>query len=679
MRSVSKRFQAEMRKTNRNISVDGTIFFGEDLEAHHIPEEAIVENSLTIVDQLNNGKFGYGSVYTQNLSVKLDYTKCRDVDGKNINLTNGQIRFWFYVHYDDGTEEYINIGDFLIDSARSSRQGDILSIYGSSHMSKLDVPSEAMENVTPYQIYVRACELAGIRAAASEETVSAFPNGNLRVSFDTSQIQTARDMVMWAAELTASYVRAVIVPPSEEDDQGLYGIWAIDLVQSPTKYTQAGTTENFDLDAFKADNGTIIPADTRFKTEFTDTSVRVTTVIMNINGKQIKDHGVWTFAPDTLEGTMEIKSNPLLKSKTDSEIENAIYLLRDFTDDLRFCPFKTTFNGNPAIECGDYVYLEPGGSVDETNFRHYGIVTYSKWTYPYTHEIRCATDVTTERPETTPETSTMRMAKAAPRNSSESVGIQPKSQLDKRIDAINGQINVINSQLIDLQAQIDKIRYGEKVIIRGYASFIDSTAGQTMYSTGGSTANKNFAQALAIATGWQLQADGLTVLKDNEIGVSFESNYIWLANNVTKHPTDGNFRYTYGTELQIYKSPSGAVAFGFGENPNPTFMMTKNEAGENIVIGIFQSYSIYEFKKGEKDVKTFAATFENLGTGKPTSITAIPDVFGTGNLVDAYYIISAPQTPTAGKQFIIGDRYVVVSNEYYVNPARLAMTINVSS
>lgn len=435
MLNVSTKYQEEILKLDRDVSIKGTLFMGNPLEAHAIPEEAIVQNSLSITDQFSGGKFGYGSVYVKNLSVKIDYTRCTDVEGININLTNAQIRFYFYLNYDDGTTESVDLGHFLVDSARSTRKGNILNIYAVSHITRFDIPSIEMENVTPYQIYKQACSMAGIYALTTEDEIAAYPNGNLKVTLNTKQIQTARDMIMWAAELTGSYARTKIY----HGDGHTW--WALELSQTPTKYTKGGTSGNFDLEAFKADNGTVIPPDARITTEFTDTSVRTTTILMNVSGEQMKAHQNWTFAADTLEGTMELEYNPLLDGKTTAQIQTALDALRDYTDDLRFCPFKTTFIGNPALECGDFVYLERGGSIDETNFNHYGIVTYSKWTYPNKHEIRCSTDMTAERPDTSSEASVASvggMMKAAARSASDTSGIKPKSQIEKRLDAIGG-------------------------------------------------------------------------------------------------------------------------------------------------------------------------------------------------------------------------------------------------
>lgn len=461
MKAVTEKWQQEIKNPNRSISISGTIWIKEDevLIPHYISEGAVVANSLTITDQLNTGKVGFGNVYLKNLSVKIDYTKVNGLEAKNINLTNAQIRFDFTLHYDDGTNETLRLENFLIDGARSSRRGDILSIYGVSCMSWLDITAEEMTNATPYQVYKKACNLARIRPITTEAEFEAFPNYNLKLTFDTKQIKSARDMLMWVADLTCTNAFATV----DYSESG--GVWAIKMVQTPTKYTQGGTAYNFDLDTFKADNGTVIPANIRYQSEFTDTSIRVTTVSTQNQGNTITEHRNWDLAADTLEGSMEIEFNALLENKKSDEtaLQEWIYNTERYVEQLRFCPFKTKFLGNPAIEVGDFVYLEPGGDIDETNFRHYGIVTYSKWTYPDTHEIRCATDLTAERPDAASAISALN-AKGAKAikgadealsrdispiatlaaDTSTIVGVQPKSQLEKKIDALSSESDRIS-------------------------------------------------------------------------------------------------------------------------------------------------------------------------------------------------------------------------------------------
>lgn len=454
MRPVSAAFQEAVRQPVRQDRIEGYIGLWDSETVFHswpFNETQIVQGSLSITDQLTGGKFGFGGTYTRNLSIKLDLTKFHENFNRTlVNLTDGEIMLFYYLTLEDGTEERVYLGQFFIDSEKSSRKFNVLSITAADGLSKFDTPANSHSDETLYGAYCYACHGTNGNKTTITNTPQFFeslPNGTMSLTYDNSQIQTNRDLLMWLGELTGTFVRECRDDPPDWERSPLFDSpeGRPELVQIPTKYTQAGTSGNFDLAAFKADNGSIIPADVRFSTDFSDTSVRVTTWNTNYNGKTLTAHTDWTIAPDTLEGTIELSSNPLLNSKSESEVQTALDNIRNYGEDLRFCPFKTTFNGNPAIECGDFVYLEPGGSIDETQYRHYGIVTYYKWRFHGKSEIRCATDavVSYTRPKETEEStqsvSRIGVKKASARTATPSASTKAKSQLEKRVDALEGK------------------------------------------------------------------------------------------------------------------------------------------------------------------------------------------------------------------------------------------------
>lgn len=580
MYPVSKAFQEAIRKPQRITSVRGALHLKDVSGQKGFDESAIVQKSLQITDQLNSGKFGYGSVYSRNMSVKLDYTKIDGVEGVNINLTNATIVLWFKLTLADGTEEEILLGNFLIDSAKSSRKFNILSIYANDYLPKLGVPSVPVSNLTPYQIFTEACGLSKQGTGNKEDFVNALPNGDKTFTFDTSQIQTAWDMVMWVSQITGTFVRA-----KRQDEP------CPQLVQIPTKYTKGGINENFDLETFKAENGSIIPADVRFSTDFTDTSIRNTTLLMNVKGKMFKSHRNWTFAPDTLEGTLELKSNPLLEGKTEGEIQAIIDNIQDYTDDLRFCPFKTTFNGNPAIEVGDFVYLEPGGAVDETKYRHYGIVTYSKWVYRGKCEIRCAADMTAERPSTTAAASAKSangMMRAAPKAASDVFGVQPKSQLEKRMDGLEAQDRVkIDHAIIVSQYTSEYLKYNYTILpLKTYPKLY-----------GGSAKNPVICGGLANGAECWIE---LRESKYDENG-TLKSTTWWL-----------NWIFGDGTGSHREFLLSGESAGIIPEAINPPRLFSMNDPNPNYKYGSISV--IFVYKVGDKEYSiTTGGTYVNIG------------------------------------------------------------------
>lgn len=443
MYPVSKVFQDLMNNINDSTSwesVYGTLSLRttEGTLVVSFDDSAVVQGSLVIKDQMGDGKFGFGGAYIRNISVKIDCDKIEGLSAININLTNAEIEIWYRLNYNRGeSQEDVYMGKFYIDSRNSSRKFQILSLVGEDCLTKFDVISVAMTSASPYEIYATACSLAGFAPLTSEEDVDAFPNGSLSLTFDTSQIQTARDMLMWVAKLTGTIARV------SRQSEG------IELVQIPTKYTDFGIADNFDYDTFRADNGTYIEARCRYNTEYTDTSIRVLTLITDYKGERLSKGWHWTpenpASPDTLEGTMEIESNPLLSSKSMSSVNAALGALQDYTQHLRMTPFKVEFSGNPAVEIGDFVFLRSGGSIND-NFLHYGIVTYHRWVFNGNSEIRCEYGGNSQRPyyltSGASEVSTFAAAATLSEESTTPESVQPKSQLEKRLESTNSNASI---------------------------------------------------------------------------------------------------------------------------------------------------------------------------------------------------------------------------------------------
>ena len=450
MYPVSRSFQNFMRSYNPKSyqeSVYGTLKIRttSGILSFPIDEDSIAQGSFSIKDQLGNGKFGYGGCYVRNLRIKLDCDKIEGFNAINVNLTNAEIELWYRIVYNNGnSSEDVYMGKFYIDSKNSSRKYQLLYLIGEDSMSKLDVASVAMSLSSPYQIYQKACELAGLTAFTTQEEIEAFPNGTMSLTFGTSQIQTARDMVMWVGKLTGTIARV-----KRTVEQG------IELVQIPTKYTDYNIPGNFDYDTFAADNGSVIDKDTTFKTEYTDTSVRIHTISTDCKGERVVYEKRWSAstvpAPDTLEGVIEIESNPLLSGQGSYAVKSVLKALLEYTEQLRMCPFTVSFKGNPAIEVGDIVYLQNGGVIDDA-YNHYGVVTLHKWVFQGKSEIRCEYGGTSSRPlayqpqvETQSQTVSAQSVNAVSRAAAVTLSsgtsdantaevVPPKPQIEKKYD-----------------------------------------------------------------------------------------------------------------------------------------------------------------------------------------------------------------------------------------------------
>ena len=449
MYPVSSIFQMLMQRLDSTSteSAYGTLSLrnSDGIVTYNFDENAIIQGSLVIKDQLGDGKFGFGGAYIRNMSVKIDCDKIEGLSATNINLTNAEIEIWYRLNYNRGeSQEDVYMGKFYIDSRNSSRKFQILSLIGEDCLTKFDVTSVAMTDASPYEVYATACALAGVEPLTAEEDVDALPNGGLSLTFDTSQIQTARDMLMWVAKLTGTIARV-----KRQSEQG------VELIQIPTKYTTFNIPGLFDLDTFKEDNGTIIGKDTTFNTEYTDTSIRTLTLTTDYKGERLVKGWHYTAenpgAPDLLEGSLEMESNPLLSGKSADDVNAYLAELQDYTQHLRMTPFKVEFSGNPAIEIGDFVFLQSGGVITDS-YRHYGIVTYHRWVFNGNSEIRCDYSGAAQRPYyTTSEASEVSTFAAAATLSEETTipeSVKPKSQIEKKLERTREDTNNDTDRLV---------------------------------------------------------------------------------------------------------------------------------------------------------------------------------------------------------------------------------------
>ena len=171
MYPVSSIFQMLMQRLDSTSteSAYGTLSLrnSDGIVTYNFDENAIIQGSLVIKDQLGDGKFGFGGAYIRNMSVKIDCDKIEGLSATNINLTNAEIEIWYRLNYNRGqSQEDVYMGKFYIDSRNSSRKFQILSLIGEDCLSKFDVTSVAMASASPYEVYATACGLAGVEPIA---------------------------------------------------------------------------------------------------------------------------------------------------------------------------------------------------------------------------------------------------------------------------------------------------------------------------------------------------------------------------------------------------------------------------------------------------------------------------------------------------------------------------------
>ncbi len=407
MYNVSERYSANIAKTVTFTAVAGTITM-TDGSVLEISDSNIKEGSLSVNSKINSsGEFRAGGVCADELSISLlNYgSGAQSLDGAQVELT-------FRLYTDSGFTDYdsVPLGRFIADGSTIKRQSDTVSFKAYDMLVLFDRGTQEMTD-TLYNLVSAACDSCGVPFGMTQAQFEALPNGTLTVSVDTARIQTQRDLLMYAGVLTNSFAKA----------------------------SRDGELVFIQLTCSQDDKGMVVPVrelqgNIRFSTEFSDSTARVTSFIMNRNGVRLKNRGrITTSNSDCL--TLEWAENPLLADLSDSEVRD---VLTTAVSEIYRCinrAYKAEFGGDPALDIGDYVRLR-GGQIDTKRGYGTGMITSQTWKYRGSHTIQC------NMPSTIAASSSEAAAALSDDEDDDSgtERVQPKSQTEKRIDALEQKV-----------------------------------------------------------------------------------------------------------------------------------------------------------------------------------------------------------------------------------------------
>lgn len=232
----------------------------------------------------------------------------------------------------------------------------------------------------------------------------------------------------------------------------------------------------------------------------------------------------------------------------------------------------------------------------------------------------------------------------------------------------------------------------EKGAYCGVTEFIGNMVGiksTTIEYTNTTDFPSKLAEILAEETGWELQADGVTVLKDGEVGFKFTASHVYPVNNLGA-PSDYNFQYINGglyngVTIDICASFGGTVAFGCrGINSDGTerelslqFVLAPNVNGRNAVLAEYQQNLLYYLAKDQSTKITFNTQRLLSSNVKSTALTLLPDDAEGCLFKDLFYIQLCPSDPPGDSVFSIdGKRFrLLKSTGYSSNVPLLAFPI----
>lgn len=414
MYNVTDNYKALIAAPVRYTGIRGTIRLKTG-EIVRITDSNVVSNSLSIIKKMNGrGDLRPGGVYSSELSIGLKgfSAKTSDLDGAIIGLN--------FLLYNDSTmqnSETVPLGRFYADGSTIKRKNDTVTLKANDSLMQFDIPATARSG-TLFELVSTACSAANVPLGMTQEEFEALPNGTMSAQVNTARIQTERDLLMYIGMATASFARAK---------------------------REGGQLEFVPLTCEVNESNSIVSArqikgNVRYTTNFSDDEVRIMKLFFMRNGEKICSTKKYTDSNTSHKITqLELLENPLLESTGD---EDAQTVLNNMLVAMVKClnrALDTDFNGDPALDIGDYVRCT-GGAIDTERSYAKAMITSMVWRYHGKHTIKCVLPSSLSSIEKASAVAAMSADNAAEQADEQSMQAQPKSQTEKRIDELKGMV-----------------------------------------------------------------------------------------------------------------------------------------------------------------------------------------------------------------------------------------------
>lgn len=359
MYNVSDAYKTAIAAPSRQFRLSGTIRLQSGTSIDITDSNVIGE--LSITTQMMSGSssdsvIDIGAVCAAVLSMTVQDNNSAD------SFADARVRLLTGLKLADGTFEDVKMGIFYIDASTIRRVKNHISFTAYDKMTLLhfiitDTMRANMSGMNAYGAAAYLCSLVGIQMEQTNDIVSAFPNGTMKPDFSSESLETARDVIMWCGQLMGCF----------------------------TRITRGGKLEFVQIKAENDDKGMIIPvreiaARQRFKTEFADSVLRISTLTMKKpDGKTARAYLTGTSSSKrSLE--LALEPNPLVIGQSKKSVSEVLKDMLVILKTAYFRPFNTDIANDPALDAGDYVRLR-GGSIDTERGYATGIITHSTWVY----------------------------------------------------------------------------------------------------------------------------------------------------------------------------------------------------------------------------------------------------------------------------------------------------------
>lgn len=205
MYNVSEDYLKAISKSDREFKILVRFDFKDgskaDFDDHAILNDVEIA-SQAIAGSANSDKIDVGAA----IAAKATLTVIDD----NISLhryTGSSFAIYVFLKLENGELEGVPMGRFWVDASKLSRIGNKISIVGyDSMMSLMYVLTDNHRYQLKNQTAEQAVQfLAMYSNCKFEQNLSELPNNNIPLDFDSPQVETARDGVMWIAQLMGCF------------------------------------------------------------------------------------------------------------------------------------------------------------------------------------------------------------------------------------------------------------------------------------------------------------------------------------------------------------------------------------------------------------------------------------------------------------------------------------------
>ncbi len=430
MYAVSDAYKQAVTGDAREFKIRANIYFRD--KTIQMFDDSTIENEVTIESQMMAGSpsddtidIGAATSKKLTMTVRNDKTDLRRFAGA---------RLWLYVslRLENGAFEDVPMGKFFINNKSVSRVGDqvTFSAYDGMILLHYELTNEIREELKGKTALEAAQILCGGRLAVVPPKSPAgaevtLPNSDLELDFDSEQIETARDGIMWIAQLMGCFAR-------------VNRLGQLEFVQIKSWWKMYTET-----------TGTIlavrnIQGDQRFKTKFADDRIHIVGVSMRgADNKLVTQRYSYSHNGEedpTSDVTVEMATNPLIMSSGTPLSEILGNILAELST-AYFYSFSTEMANDPALDAGDTIRLK-GGVINGTNHNNdlIGFITHNVWRYRGHQEITNASSVPIvfdggDSESGTPARSRARSASAA-RSDDDLNFLPPKPQSEKALQGV---------------------------------------------------------------------------------------------------------------------------------------------------------------------------------------------------------------------------------------------------